>query len=299
MSTEVLKRILIVTLTVFAFSFPSKAQTPSTNQNVTPTPQQQAAQRELDAAVVAYRDGDFAGAQQHSEKALAIDSSSKIAPLFIARSVHAQFKPGDYTEANISKARDAIEAYKGILQNDPLSEEAYRAIAYLYGATKQEELLRQWLYARALDYNFSAEKRAEAFIVLASKDWDCAFKITELPANHTTTVTESNKATIEYHMPTDATQFEQAKRCAERGMQLTETAIGLDPENESAWSYKANLLLELKKLAEMSGQADKPDEYRKQSNVAQQRAFELSQKNQAAREKRLKAEENKSPKTKP
>jgi tetratricopeptide (TPR) repeat protein len=280
-----MKRVLIVLPIVLASWFAVKAQVSTQTQprNSKQTAQQEA-RLELNAAARAYVEGRFVEAQQHSERALALDPTSRTAPIFVARAIHAQYKPGDFTEENVAKTREAIEAYQRILQTSPQSEEAYKAIAYLYAATKQEELLREWLMRRALDGSVVAEKRAEAFTVLASKDWDCSFKITELPANHTTILTEDNKATIEYRMPSDPAEFEAAKRCAERGMQMVEAAIGLSPEDESAWSYKTNILLELAKIAEMNQQPDKRDEYRQESNAAQKRTTELAEKNRRARE---------------
>lgn len=54
-------------------------------------------------------------------------------------------------------------------------------------------------------------------------------------------------------MPEDQVEFERAKECANRGLDMVNMAIMLTPESESAWSYKTNILLELSKLAEMSG----------------------------------------------
>ena len=53
-----------------------------------------------------------------------------------------------------------------------------------------------------------------------------------------------------------------------RGLEEAETAIKFDPNNESAWSYKTNLLLEAAKLAEMDGKADQKAQYEKQAEVA-------------------------------
>ena len=41
--------------------------------------------------------------------------------------------------------------------------------------------------------------------------------------------------------------------CVKQGLAEAENAIKFDPNNESAWSYKTNLLLEASKLAEMDG----------------------------------------------
>ena len=278
-----MKPILIAFLG-FAVSFSVTAQDTGTrssqqpDQTVQLTPAQQQAMNELDEAVRAYGEGNFTAAQTHSEKALALDPLNKTAMLFIARTIHSQYEPGKTSEANVTKARDAIDAYKQILVQDPRNEEAYKAVAYLYGSLKEDELLRQWLLQRAVDPNVSADKRAEAFVVLASKYWDCSFKITELPTNKITTV-KGHSAQIHYIKPVDLEDFEKARQCAADGLQMVESAIGLSPENESAWAYKTNLFLELSKLAEMDNQLNEKTESEKQFAAAQRRTFELSRKN--------------------
>ena len=162
------------------------------------TSAQQEAIAELNEAARSYREGHFEDAELHAEKALALDPSSKTAPLFIARTIHAQYKPGDFSEENVAKARDAIVAYQRILGQDSHHEESYKAVAYLYAAVKDDELLRQWVFRRAIDPTFSDEQRAEAYVALASKDWDCSFKIVELPSNQTKTI---RKRRVEFTIP--------------------------------------------------------------------------------------------------
>jgi len=242
------------------------------------------AKNELNEAARTYREGNFDEAEQHSRRALELDPTSKTAPSFIARTIHAQYRPGVQSPENLAKAEEAIRAYQQILQKDPKNEEAYKAIAYLYGATKQEDKLRSWISARANDTSAEPEKRAEAYIVLASKDWDCSFKITELPANKTTTLNEGNRATVSYKKPSDQKEFDNARACVKRGLEEIENAIKLDPNSESAWSYKTNLLLEASKLAEMDGKADQKAELDKQREVAQKRTNALSEANQKKKE---------------
>src|SRR4029078_11063043 len=120
-------------------------------------------------------------------------------------------------------------------------------------------------------------KRAEAFIVLASKDWDCSFKITELPTVKTTTVDPSNnKATVSYKKPKEQKEFDSAQMCVKQGLAEAENAIKFDPNNESAWASKTNLLLEASKLAEMDGKTDVNADYQKQYDAALKRTTELS-----------------------
>src|SRR6267142_6261890 len=120
------------------------------------------AKNQLNEAAQAYHDGHFDQAEQHSRRALELDPDSKSAPLFIARTIHAQFRPGVQSPDNIAKANEAIQAYQQILAKDPKNEEAFKAIAYLYGAIKEEDKLRAWLTSRASDSGVEPDKRAEA-----------------------------------------------------------------------------------------------------------------------------------------
>lgn len=236
------------------------------------------AKNELNEAARSYREGQFVIAEQHSRKALELDPDSKAAPLFIARTIHAQYRPGVAAADNIAKAREAIEAYRQILQNDPQNEEAYRAIAFLYERIKEDDKLREWIISRANDSGADPEKRAEAYVVLASKDWNCSFQITDLPTNKITTVSEG-RATVSYKKPKDQKDFDTAQMCVKRGSEEIENAIKLDPNSEPAWSYKTNLLLEAAKLAEMNGDTAKKAELDKQRLEAQKRTDELSEAN--------------------
>lgn len=246
------------------------------------------AKNQLNEAARSYREGRFEEAEQHSREAAALDPENKTAPMFIARTIHAQYRPGVQTPDNVAKAQKAIEAYQKILEANPKDDEAYKAIAYLYGAIKEDDKLRQWITARAGNENAEPEKRAEAYIVLASKDWDCSFKITELPTNKVTTIDPTNnRATVSYKKPKDQKDFDSAQMCVKQGLAEAESAIKFDPNNESAWSYKTNLLLEASKLAEMDGKTDVKAEYQKQYEAALKRTTELS----AAAEKRKQEEE--------
>ncbi len=238
------------------------------------------AKNELNEAARAYREGHFVEAEQFSRRALEMDPNSKTALSFIARTIHAQYRPGVQAAENMAKANEAIGAYQRILEKDPKNEEAYKAIAYLLGAIKEDDKLRQWIASRANDNSIPAEKRAEALVVLASKDWDCSFKMTELPTNKSTMLEAGNRAKVSYKKPKEQKEFDTAQACVKRGLEEIETAIQLDPSSESAWSYKTNLLLEAAKLAEMDGKMDQKTELEKQRDIAQKRTNTLSEANQ-------------------
>src|SRR5229473_8188926 len=224
------------------------------------------AKNELNETARSYRDGHFDEAEQHARHALALEPTNKTAAIFIARILHQQYKPGVDTPDNIAKAKEAIEAYKNILQMDPSNEEAYKAISVLYSAIKDDDKLREWISRRANDTTLPNEKRAEAYAILSGKDWDCSFKVTELP-DVKQTATEGGSAKVTYKKPREQKDFDKIQRCVVQGLQEAETSIKFDANNESAWSYKTNLLLESAKIADMNGEADKKVQFQKQADV--------------------------------
>ena len=254
---------------------------------------------ELNEAVQSYREGNLAEARRHAETAQEYDPLNKNARLFLARIIHRQYKSGDRSPDNITKADDAINAYRRILVHDPQNEEAYKAIASLFGAIEEDGLQRQWILQRAVDATFSPEQRAEAYTVIASKDWHCANEITDLPTNKTVQVV-GNRATVIFKRPGVEAEFQKAKLCLTSGMEKIEKAIALTPESEAAWSYKVNLLLEGSKLAEMEGQADRKADFEQQARKARRHTEELSakQKQQNPSDNKLTVRPEPSPKTK-
>src|ERR1700752_3569823 len=103
------------------------------------------AKNQLNEAARSYREGRFEEAEQHSREAAALDPDNKTAPMFIARTIHAQYRPGVQTPENVAKAQQAIDAYQKILENNPKDDEAYKAVAYLYGAIKEDDKLKNWI----------------------------------------------------------------------------------------------------------------------------------------------------------
>lgn len=249
---------------------------------------------QLNEAARAYRDRRYVEAEQYSRRSAELDPDNKTAPMFIARSVHAQYRPGVQQPENIAKAQEAIQAYQEILAANPQNDEAYKAIAYLYEAINEDAKLREWILARANNEAAEPDKRAQAFIVLASQDWNCSFQITELPAHKLTTIDQStNKATVSYKKPADQKDFDNAQMCVKRGLGEAENAIKFAPDNESAWSYKTNLLLEASKLAEMAGQTEQKAKYQQEYQAALKRTTELSE--QARKRKEEAAKQAASP----
>src|SRR5437879_13399499 len=96
------------------------------------------AKNELNETARSYREGRFEEAEQHAKRALYLDPSNPTAPIFIARVIHQQYKPGVDQPDNIEKARQAIAAYQQILAKELNHEEAYQAMSCLYSANNAE-----------------------------------------------------------------------------------------------------------------------------------------------------------------
>jgi uncharacterized protein HemY len=70
------------------------------------------AKNQLNEAARAYREGRFKEAEDHSREAASLDPDNKTAPMFIARTIHAQYRPGVQQPDNIARAQQAIAAYQ-------------------------------------------------------------------------------------------------------------------------------------------------------------------------------------------
>lgn len=267
------------------------------------------AKNELNEAAQAYKEGHFEEAEQHTKRALYLDPTNKTARIFVARIIHQQYKPGidlpenpekerarikdalaknpndqealkaqaslEAATKNVARAHEAIDAYKQILAVDPNNEEAFKAVSVLYAAIKDDTKLREWILTRANDSNRKGEQRAEAYAILAGKDWDCSYRITELPEVKVTS-NEGGTPKVTYTKPKEQKDFDMIQRCVVRGLEEAETAIKYDANNESAWSYKTNLLIEAAKIAKMNGDEPKANQYSRQAEVAQKRATDLA-----------------------
>lgn len=237
------------------------------------------ARNELIESEKAYKGRKLDKAEERARTALRWDASSDTAQLFVARIVRAQFKPGVETPENIAKGQQAIDEYKKVLAifegvlktnpNDPraqkYSEEAFRQISALLEAMKKEEEQDAWLAQRAADEGVPPSQRSESLTVLASKKHKCSNDITE---NNKQTVTKDEKATFIYVKPKEAGDYEKAVKCSQEGLDLAQKAVDLDKNNEIAWSYKGNLLLEQSHLAEMASEKQKIDDAKKQAEEA-------------------------------
>jgi len=208
------------------------------------------AQEEMKQGAQAFRAGKYDDAQEHYRTALKLDPTQKSAALSLGRSIRAQYKPGIADPQNIAKAREAIAVYEKALQNDPGQDEAFAAVADLYGALKEGDHQRDWILRRAKSEQLRPTARSSAYRRVAELDLACARN-------------------------TANTDPAGADKCAARGLESISQAIALSGDDEGALTAQTQLLHQRAKLAETQGAAGQKGAYEKQAAATEKRIAAL------------------------
>ena len=109
---------------------------------------------------------------------------------------------------------------------------------------------------RANDPAVSEEKRAEVFVILASRRWQCSYDVTGPEEKWTGAGARGQR-----RPRIDAGDLVKARQCVDEGMGFIEQSVLLDPKGPLVWAYKAHLLREASKLAEVEGDAVRKADY--------------------------------------
>ena len=130
------------------------------------------ARDQLNQGVRAYKNANYEQAIEHFQKAVALDKDLKVAKLYLATAYAQQYVPGVDTPEMIRMAQQAIDEYKGVLQNDPQNVNSLKGIAYLYLQMKKfEDAKDYYRKAIALDPN-----DPEAYYSVGVIDWTQAYQ---------------------------------------------------------------------------------------------------------------------------
>jgi hypothetical protein len=241
----------------------------------------------------------------------------KTAQLFLARTLHSQFIGN---RSNTGKAEEAIREYKKVLAKDVTDSSSFKAIANLLESLGRKEEAETWVTERTNNEAVPPEQRAEALTSLASKQITCANDITDVdPVKKT--VEKDGVASFQFTKPEDAQLYETLNQCIARGSELIDRAIQLEPDRiknpgnidikplsdqelvqlleldktfQSAWSYKANALIQKMRVAEMEAKTEEREAFKKQAEEARDKFTalnELGKKIVAEQEARKKAKE--------
>ena len=235
----------------------------------------------------AYKDRKFTEAEQLFRDAIARapEGSSvegKTAQLFLARTLHSEYIGN---RSVTSKAEEAISEYKKVLSEDTKDQSSFKAVANLLENLGRNDEALEWVTQRANNEQVPNDQRAEAYTSLAAKKYSCANDISDVePVKKT--VTKDDKSTFEFVKPENPEDFANFKRCVEEGSALINKAVELDPNSDSAWSYKANFLVQQQRLAEMEGNNELKESLKQEVENAKSKFTEL-----AAEKKRIADEE--------
>lgn len=200
------------------------------------------------------------------------------------------------------KAEDAIAEYQKALALDPSDQSSYKAIASLYENLQRSDDWLKWVTARSQNTGIPPQQRAEALTSLAAKKNTCANEITDTDQTKKT-VTEGGKQVFKFTKPANAQDFETLKTCVAEGTTLIDQAMALEPADvknaasfnvqgasdkdlsdkldllkvfESARSYKASLLFQAMRVAEMDGKTADRDRLKAEAEAARTSFLELS-----------------------
>lgn len=248
------------------------------------------ARDQLNDGAKAYKERKFDEAAAHFSQALALDPSEKRTEVFMARTLHQQYLANRALPDNMKKAEQAIGVYERILVDNPNDEATSDAVASLIGALRGPQALVEWRTKRANDKNVKPEYRAKALTYLAGEKYTCVNTITEVGKE---TVQKGNEAVFVFKKSENPEEFAKAKQCADDGLALIDEALTLDNSKSSPYSYKASLLIQKSRLAEMDGNNADKDRFKAAAEEPKKRFQDLSEAEAKRREEeeKRKAEE--------
>jgi hypothetical protein len=282
------------------------------------------ARKNLVDGATAYKERKFAEAEQLFRKTVQIDPNAdtmegKTAQLFLARTLHSQFISD---RKNTAKAEEAAQAYEKVLAKDVNDQGSFKALASLMDTLGRKDESMQRINDRAANANVKPEYRAEAYTSLAARQYSCANEISDVePVKKA--VKKDGKDVYQYTKPENPDDFAKLKTCADEGLRLIDQAIALEPAEvqqmkgldfksltpqqidakaevlrifSSAWSYKANLLYQKMRIAEMDGNTAEKDSFKTKGDEARAvfTGLNETEKNMTAeKDARKKAEEEK------
>ncbi|MBC7797980.1 MAG: hypothetical protein H7Z37_13995 [Pyrinomonadaceae bacterium] len=251
------------------------------------------ARNELDDGANAYKERKFPEAEIHFQRAMDLDPGQRLTELFLARTLHQQYLAQRENNDNKIKGEKAIELYKQILTVKPDDKASGDAVTNLVFNLKGAEARDEWLRQRASDANVPAEFRADAYTALASSQYTCANEITEADDVKKTVEQSENNAVYVFKKPANNDDYVKAKDCAAKGTELINQALALNQNSDSTWSYKASLLAQQARIAEMDNNKPEKERLMSESGQAKDKFLELSAekaKKKAEEEERKKAE---------
>ncbi len=243
----------------------------------------------------AYKERKFPEAESLFRDAIARDPNGTMkegqtAQVFLARTLHSKYISNRKEEGI---AENAIAEYKKVLIQNPDDQSSFKSVANLYENLGQQNEWESWVTERANNDKVSGENRAEALVSLGAKQYSCANDISDNDPVKKTVIKEG-KPIFEFKKPENEADFTKLKECTQKGLDIINKAVELNTNSDSAWSYKANLLVQKMRIAEMEGNMAEKDKIKPEADAAKDKFTALAdekRQKQAAEEERKKAEE--------
>jgi len=234
-------------------------------------------QKNLVDGAKAYKDRKFQEAEQLFRDAVARDPQGETkqgstAQLFLARTLHSMYIGN---RSNPDKANEAIQEYKKALAVDVNDQSSFNAVANLLENLNRNDEWLKWVTDRADNEKVPPIQRAEALTKLAAKKYSCANDISDAEAVKKT-VTKDGKPTFVFTKPQSPEDFETLKKCTAEGTEIINKAEKLDTNNDAVWSYKANMLIQQMRIAEMEGNTAEEERLKAEAETAKDRFTELA-----------------------
>jgi hypothetical protein len=239
------------------------------------------ARKNLVDGAKAYKDRKFKEAENLFRAAVNRDPNGtteegKTAQLFLARTLHSQFV-GNRSETAL--AEQAIEAYKKVLAENVADNSSFKAVANLYENLNKNDEWLKWVTDRSNNEAVPPDQRAEALTTLASRKYTCANEISDKPEVKKE-VTKGTTKVYEFKKPEAPGEYDTLKQCTDEGLALIDRALELDKkaniESDSTWSYKANLLVQKMRIADMDGKPDEKEALKKEAEAAKEKFTALA-----------------------
>lgn len=176
------------------------------------------------------------------------------------------------------------------------------AIGSLYDNLEKPDDSQKWLNEVASGAQYPETARARSYSSMAAKFNTCANDITDTEQTKKT-VKKDGKDAFQFVKPANAQDFAKLKDCVDQGTKLVDSAIALEPDIvknapsidvknasdaqlaidseilkvfESVRSYRASLLIQSMRTAEMDGRTADSDRLKQESDAAKDKFKELS-----------------------
>ena len=226
----------------------------------------------------AYKDRKFQEAEELFRSAIARDpqgltKEGKAAQLFLARTLHSEYI-GNRSDS--AKAEDAIKEYKQVLAEDVKDQSSFNAVANLLENLNRDDEWLKWVTERSNNEQVPPEQRAEALTKLTAKKYSCANEISDAEAVKKTVKGKDGKDVFQFSKPENPQDLENLRQCVQEGTELINKAEKLDTNSDAVWSYKANMLVQQMRAAEMEGNAQQKEALKAEAEKAKERFTELS-----------------------